>query len=87
MTTSEFSFFCIHSHLWKIFGKRFPQYKPYAVGEGETLFKLLMRPASLNSAIEATRLGLPAVTGIAEISVQEIKRLGRKTCSRSTSNL
>jgi hypothetical protein len=60
------------------FGKRFPQYKPYAVGEGETFFKLLMRPESLNSAIEATKLGLPAVTAIAEISVQVIKRLGRK---------
>jgi hypothetical protein len=60
------------------FGKRFPQYKPYAVGEGETLFKLLMRPESLNSAIEATKLGLPAVTGIAEVSIQEVKRIGRK---------
>jgi hypothetical protein len=37
-----------------------------------------MRPESLNSAIEATKLGLPAVTGIAEISIQEVKRTGRK---------
>jgi hypothetical protein len=77
MTTSEFSFSASIPSL-EDFGGRFPQYKPYAVGEGETLFKLLMRPESLNSAIEATKLGLPAVTGIAEISIQEIKRLGRK---------
>lgn len=76
MTISEFSFSAFIPSL-EDFGKRFPQYKPYAVGEGATLFKLLMRPESLNSAIEATKLGLPAVAGIAEISVQEVRRLGR----------
>jgi len=79
MTISEFSFTASIPSLEE-FGERFPQYKPYAApeGEGETLFKLLMRPESLNSAIEATKVGLPAVTGIAEISIQEIKRNGRK---------
>jgi hypothetical protein len=77
MTTSEFSFSASIPSL-EDFGGRFPQYKPYAGGEGESLFKLLMRPESLNSAIEATKIGLPAVTGIAELSIQEIKRTGRK---------
>ena len=77
MTTSVFSFSASIPSL-EDFGKRFPQYRPYAVGEGDTLFKLLMRPESLNSAINATKLGLPAVTGIAEVSIQEVKRIGRK---------
>jgi hypothetical protein len=76
MTTIVFSFSASIPSVEE-FGTRFPQYKPYALGEGETLFKLLMRPESLNSAIEATKLGLPAVAGVAEISVQEVKRVGR----------
>jgi hypothetical protein len=76
MTTIVFSFSANIPSLDE-FGARFPQYRPYAVGEGDTLFELLMRPESLNSAIEATKLGLPAVAGIAEISVQEVRRLGR----------
>ena len=77
MTTSVFSFSANIPSLEE-FGARFPQYKPYAAEEGEALYKLLMRPESLNSAIEATKLGLPAVTGIAEVSIQEVKRIGRK---------
>jgi hypothetical protein len=77
MTICEFSFSASIPSLEE-FGAKFPQYKPFAAGEGNTLFRLLMRPESLNSAIEATKIGLPAVTGIAEISVQEIKRIGRK---------
>ena len=77
MTISEFSFSASIPSL-EDFGKRFPQYKPYAADEGETLFKLLMRAESLNSAIDATKLVLPAVSGIAEVSIQEVKRIGRK---------
>jgi hypothetical protein len=76
MTSSKFSFSASIPSLDE-FGTRFPQYKPFAAGEGKTLFSLLMRPESLNSAVEATKMGLPAVTGIAEIAVQEITRIGR----------
>lgn len=59
------------------FGGQFPHYKPYADGEGSALFNLLMRPETVNSAIEATKLGLSAVAGVAEISAQEVNRSGR----------
>lgn len=37
-----------------------------------------MSPAALNSAIEATSMGFPAVTGIAECAVQEFVRAGKE---------
>lgn len=60
------------------FGGRFPQYKNYASTEGRVVFDLLMSPASLNSAMVATTMGFPAVTGIAESAVQEFVRGGKE---------
>ncbi len=60
------------------FGGRFPQYKNYASSGGRAVFDLLMSPASLNSAMVATAMGFPAVTGIAEIAVQEFVRGGKE---------
>ena len=60
------------------FGERFHQYKNYANGEGRAVFNLLTSPESLIYAIVATEIGLPAVAGIAEKSVQEIIKQDKK---------
>ena len=60
------------------FGKRFPQYKGYALGDGKTLFEQVMAPESYVAAAIATKIGLPAVAGVADEAVDECHRLGRE---------
>ncbi len=60
------------------FGEKFRQYKNYAINEGSVLFNLLMSPESLIYVKVATEMGFPAVAGIAEKSVQEILKQGKK---------
>jgi hypothetical protein len=51
------------------FVDRFPQYGPFARGNGHFMFNLIMSPLSFLRCQVATELNLPAVAGVAEISV------------------
>ena len=54
------------------FAERFPQYGNFAKREGRFLFDILVTPESFVRAKFATELGLPAVTGIAQISYHTV---------------
>lgn len=50
------------------FETRFPQYAPFARGNGNFIFKIVMTPLSFLRCQLATELNLPAVAGVAETS-------------------
>ena len=52
------------------FGKRFPQYGPFAQNEGNFIFNSIMCPSSFFRAKIVTEMNLPAVSGVAEICFQ-----------------
>jgi len=56
------------------FGKRFPQYGNYARTDGKALFDRIMSPSCfINASVVTTELGLPAVSGIAELCYRLVK--------------
>jgi hypothetical protein len=59
------------------FGDKYPQYRNYAENEGRAVFDLLMTPEALVYCAVATKMGVPALTGIAEKAIQEIHHHGR----------
>lgn len=57
------------------FARRFPQYGPFAAGEGRFLFDVVMGPTSFLCARVATEeLDLPAVAGVAKTVYEATSR-------------
>jgi hypothetical protein len=48
------------------FAMRYPQYGPFAKGDGYFIFETIMTPINFLSAKVCTELGFPAVAGVAE---------------------
>lgn len=48
------------------FAKQYPQYAPFAVGEGRELFNLIVRPENFIRMATASELGFAALFGVAE---------------------
>lgn len=48
------------------FAKQYPQYAPFAIGEGKELFSLIIRPENFVRMAIASELGFAALFGVAE---------------------
>jgi hypothetical protein len=55
------------------FSKEYPQYGPFAKGDGNFLFQSIMTPESFIKAKAITDLGYPAVAGVAELCCMAVK--------------
>lgn len=54
------------------FAVKYPHYRNFAEGEGQSLFEMILTPDNLNSAVEVTRLGFPAILAVAEDTYQAV---------------
>jgi hypothetical protein len=56
------------------FAKGYPQYGPFAKGNGYFIFETIMTPQNFLSAKVCTELGFPAVAGVAESCLKAIEK-------------
>lgn len=54
------------------FGNQYPHYQNYALTVGNNIFVKIMSPESFYKGMVSTIIGLPAVTGIAELISENI---------------
>ena len=55
------------------FANGYPQYGPFAKGNGYFIFETIMTPQNFLSAKVCTELGFPAVAGLAQSSLNAIE--------------
>jgi hypothetical protein len=58
----------------KEFSTTYPQFAGLAVGEGNFLFNIVMKPETFIQAMVLTEYGMPAVTSVAELCFNEAKK-------------
>ena len=55
------------------FSEKYPQYGPFAKGDGNFLFQAITAPESFIKAKAISDLGYPAVSGVAELCYMAVK--------------